>query len=211
MYSRILLAFITLCVTGCSCFFSAGANRGSQPAICRLPSKPCRLLVTMRYLNGTMDSEMSTQTCSCLYPNRCSNDWSNSNYVISRHLISITHNITMNMMFCQSVQPQRICSMGEEALVVSGVLSIPNDIVSFNCRCSDHTPLMLSQRTAGQDYLTYHTYVCSNHMPTCPRRNSHCAALDENSANYTCKCPSGSRCRVPDGFTDSVGFAYCRH
>ncbi|CAG5124663.1 unnamed protein product [Candidula unifasciata] len=193
MNSQLLLAICTLCFAGCHGFFGSSSSRHSQAS---------RLLqVTIRHLNGTLDEEMSTYTCSCAYPHTCSSDWTRSGHVISRNLLSTTHNITMNMMFCQAVQPQRECTYGEQALVVSGSLTIPYDVVSINCRCRDSTPLLLKERSIGPDYLYYHYYVCDSHMMTCQRSQSNCATLTSESTTYNCKCPNNRHCRITDPFT----------
>ncbi|BFZ19948.1 hypothetical protein BsWGS_22987 [Bradybaena similaris] len=209
MYTQLLLAITTLSFTGSHGFFNPMGRRGSQPPVCRLPSKPCRLQVVIRSVNGSQESEMSTHTCSCASPNSCSSDWSRSSHVISRNLLSTSNNITMNMMFCQAVQPQQWCANGEEALVLSGSLTIPYDVESYNCRCSDSYPLLLKERTMGSDYRYYHKYVCDCHMPTCVTAEWFCATNIPDGIRYDCKCPSNQHCRFSDPYDDSIEHASC--
>ncbi|XP_005110430.1 uncharacterized protein LOC101852515 [Aplysia californica] len=210
MYSQVIV-LVCLLVATCHGFFvppGYGGNR--RPAICPLPSKPCRLQITMRHLNGTAAGEMETAPCTCNGRVECPSDWNDRNHVISRNLISTTSIMTLNMMFCRPIQPPNYCSLGQEALVVSGAMTIPNNVEDFNCRCYGDSPLYLHNRRYAENHLIYHTYVCDYHKPTCPNYVTRCMVMREDSVDYTCKCAQGLHCRPQEDDWTYPMYGYCR-
>ena len=84
-----------------------------QRHICPLPSLPCRLAVTIRDMNNQPLSEADGEACTCNGVTSCPNDWHNTSYVIRRKLVSVDNKIILKMMFCNPIEPERICNPGE--------------------------------------------------------------------------------------------------
>lgn len=187
MVPLIALAVLLLAVTGPHAVVS-------QTIGCTLSTRPCRLRVTAYTFDGELVGSASTPTCSCSARlGACSDDWSSSK-VISRNLLSGTHNMTFQMMFCRNVH-LRPCRSGETALTVSSSLLLPTNVVSQSCQCSQSRPLMLKRSWRGADFLNYHSYVCNNDMPICVGDDAECASIENGDTTYSCTCRAGLTCR----------------
>ena len=72
-------------------------------------------------------------------------------------------NMTLSMMFCSAVQPQRLCTSGEVALQLTGMSHVPTEVDFIECSCADPRPMVLDRKWYGPDHRQYHAFVCDKH------------------------------------------------
>ncbi|GFR68905.1 hypothetical protein ElyMa_005617900 [Elysia marginata] len=184
-----------------------------QRSRCADSRKPCRLSMTLANDRGEPIQTHSAELCSCNFPATCPTDWNQTDHLISRNLISSTYRTTLNLMFCDSVQPQRDCVGGEPAVVLSGYLEIPNELESYNCACQGGVPLQLNRRWRTPSFKYMHEYVCDNQKPTCSISVQPCVQVQGMESRYNCKCPGRTQCHMPHAdwgrLADSPLLGYC--
>ncbi|KAK3771403.1 hypothetical protein RRG08_050454 [Elysia crispata] len=159
------LAPIVLCLvlaveTHAQGYYGGGYGYG-RPEECTDVTRPCRMSLSLESDFGE-PTLSSAHLCSCSHPSRCPTDLTQTDYVVSRRLVSSTYTTTLNMMFCNPVQPDRVCEGGETSVVLSGYLAIPDQLEVFNCSCEDGVPLQLNRRWRTANFKYMHEYVCDN-------------------------------------------------
>ncbi|XP_076454588.1 uncharacterized protein LOC143289489 [Babylonia areolata] len=210
---RLVLAVLTVCLCQHSWArfgFMARPQRHQRGwPRCTSSSRPCRLRAELQGNDPTAPSGnairrvISRQLCSCPSSMPCSTHWSSTNHrVISRELRTNGNiNMTFSMMFCAPVRPelQAWCGQGDVALRLKGLTSVPTEVESMPCTCTDRRPLVLHRTYRGPDFLQYDDYVCANHKRRCNVEWSPDICLIHNMANQTdsfpCKCPQHTVCR----------------
>nr|KAG5712558.1 hypothetical protein BaRGS_011532 [Batillaria attramentaria] len=153
-----------------------------------------------------MTSPMGYQTtenhpCSCPDSKPCLTDWTRQDHVITRQLRTASRILmTLSMLFCDTIQPQRQCRADEVAMQVSGLTLVPTEVNFVNCACSDGLPLVLHEQYHGSDHKLYMSYVCASFKDQCSRGwgyRRNCMEFDNESGRitYPCKCSSNRSCR----------------
>lgn len=196
-----VMSVLSLCHVGAIFSFHRLSNVHAQPR-CTAASKPCRIRAVMEGdAEAGGQSVITSHPCSCPESKPCSEDFeTNADKVIERELITDGNiNMTLSMMFCDAVQPQRVCNPAEIALKLTGWSHVLTEVDFITCTCSDARPLVLHQKWYGQDYRLFQTFVCSSDKRRCnTRRRSKDACMEvdpeTHAVNYPCKCPAGNAC-----------------
>ncbi|GFR69557.1 hypothetical protein ElyMa_002052400 [Elysia marginata] len=184
-------------------------SRQVRTARCSGSNVACRIQFLL-YQNHRLMQRTSTQQCSCNSDQgACSTNWSDPNKVISRNLRSSNMNVTLQMMFCDTVTPRTSCNNNQVSLEVSGFLLIPNSLDHYRCRCNDSLPLRLIERRV-QNNRFYHKYVCGSSWNTCST-GSACMTVTNSETDYHCGCPSNMQCRAPTNWNRNTvqSIVYC--
>ncbi|RUS85914.1 hypothetical protein EGW08_006317 [Elysia chlorotica] len=202
LLQQVLLVMLVLLAQSQAMYYGSAAGGGSynsrlhRHARCSSSAKPCRLKFELFHLNNTLISRTASQQCSCnSNQGECSNDWTNSNKVISRNLRSDDMKVNLHMMFCNTVTPATECDNNQVSLEISGFMAIPNDVDNHACRCRNTSqPLYLVERRLANNRF-YHKYVCADSWPTCSANNA-CMRVRSDRTDYFCECPSNLVCRL---------------
>ena len=90
---------------------------------------------------------------------------SNSSAMVTLTTFRLSGNInmTLSIMFCNAVQPQRLCTSDDVALQLTGLSHIPTEVDFIACTCADPRPMVLDRKSYGADHQQYHAFVCANH------------------------------------------------